>query len=378
MNLDLPESTSILRDGARQFFAAECPPSLIRTMAESANGYSPRLWQQMVDMGWQGIAIPEEYGGSGGVFFDLLVLMQEIGRAAVPGPFFATAVLGGLSILEGGSKKQKSDILPQICRGDLLLSLALSEPTADFSLDHLVTTAVESSGRYVISGRKLFVPDAHVATMLICVAAISDLVEGTGGAVRALLVDPSGPGVSIDPMNTNMCERQFEVEFVNAQASAHGAIGGPTSAHAWLERTLHKAMVARCAEMVGAAQRVLDMTVEHAKTRRQFDKPIGTLQAVQHHCANLATCVETAELITYRAGWMIEQGLPCSRESLKAKAWTNEACKRAAALGHQVHGGIGFMREYDLYLYSTRLTSLANSLGGTDWCHERIATELFG
>jgi alkylation response protein AidB-like acyl-CoA dehydrogenase len=113
--------------------------------------------------------------------------------------------------------------------------------------------------------------------------------------------------------------------------------------------------------MVGTAQKVLDMTVEHARTRRQFDRPIGTLQAVQHHCANLATCVETAELMTYRAGWLIEQGLPSSAEALKAKAWTNEACKRAAALGHQVHGGIGFMREYDLHLYSTRLTSFANS-----------------
>jgi alkylation response protein AidB-like acyl-CoA dehydrogenase len=379
MNLELAESTSILRDGARAFLAAECPPSLVRTMAESATGHSPRLWQQMVDMGWPGIAVPEQYGGSGGGFLDLLVLMQEIGRAALPGPFFATAVLGGLSILDGGSEKQKSELLPPLCRGELLMSLALSEPTVDFGLDHLVTTAAATrGGRHLISGTKLFVPDAHLASLLICVAATREPGDGPHGSVRAFLVDANAPGVSVAPLNTNLHDRQFEVDFVDAQTSAHGSLGAPISAHVWLSRTLERTMVARCAEMVGTAQKVLDMTVEHARTRRQFDRPIGTLQAVQHHCANLATCVETAELMTYRAGWLIEQGLPSSAEALKAKAWTNEACKRAAALGHQVHGGIGFMREYDLHLYSTRLTSFANSLGGSDWCNERIALELFG
>ena len=375
MDLNLTESQLILRKSAREFLAAECPPSLVKEMESDPRGYPVELWRRIAQMGWLGVNVPEEYGGQEGAFIDLLVILHEMGRAALPGPFFSTAVVGGFSILEGASAAQKRALLPRLCSGELLLSLALSEPGVDFGLDHLATTAVERSGSYSITGTKIFVPDAHVAELLLCVTA-----GAAGRAVRngvsAFLLKTASPGVAVTPLETNLRDKQFEVVFTDVRAEAGDALGSAGGARAWMDSALEKAMIAKCAEMVGAGQKVLEMTVEYAKVRVQFGKPIGTLQAIQHHCANLATCIETAELMTYRAGWMIEQGLPCRRDVLRAKAWTNEACKRAAALGHQVHGGMGFTREYDLYLYTGRMTTFAQMLGGTPWCYDRLADEI--
>jgi alkylation response protein AidB-like acyl-CoA dehydrogenase len=343
-------------------------------MESDAKGYPVDLWQRMVTMGWLGIAVPEEYGGHGGGFLDLLVLLQEMGRVALPGPFFSSVVLGALPIVEAGSRDQKQALLPRLCSGELLTTLALSEPGVDFGLDHLATTAVERDGRLWITGTKTFVPDAHVADLLLCVTSADS--ASVDQRVSAFLVRTASPGVSVTPLQTNLRDRQFEVVFTDVGVEPRDTLGNAGSAHPWIERALEKAMIAKCAEMVGAGLKLLEMTVDYAKIRVQFDKPIGALQAVQHHCANLATCIETAELMTYRAGWMIERGLACRREALQAKSWTNEACKQAAALAHQVHGGIGFTREHDLYLYSARMTAAARFMGGTHWCYDQIADEI--
>jgi alkylation response protein AidB-like acyl-CoA dehydrogenase len=375
VDLNLSESQQILRQAAREFLAAECAPSMVKAMESDPKGYPDGLWRRIVEMGWPGILIPEEFGGHQGGFLDLLVVLQEMGRAALPGPFFSTVVLGGLAVMEGGSPEQRRALLPRICSGELLTSFALSEPEVDFGLDHLNTTAVARNGRYSISGTKVFVPDAHVAEVLVCVASTARSGRGPRG-LGAFLLKTSAPGVTASPLETSLRDKQFEVVLNNARADTDGALGEPGAARVWLEAVLDKAMLARCAEMVGAGRKALEMSVEYAKVRVQFGKPIGTLQAIQHHCANLATCVETAELMTYRAGWMIEQGLACRRDILRAKAWTNEACKRAAALAHQIHGGMGFTREYDLYLYTGRMASFARLLGGTGWCHEQIADDM--
>ena len=373
MDLNLTESQSILRQSAREFLAAECPPSLVRRMEGDPMGYPADLWRRIAQMGWLGIVVPEAYGGNEGGFLDLLVLLQETGRAALPGPFFSTAVLAGLAILNGASAEQKRSLLPRLCSGELLMSLALSEPGVDFGLEHLATTAVKHSGGYTISGTKMFVPDAHVAELLLCVASRAGSAKN---AVSAFLVKTSSPGVTVTPLETNLRDKQFEVVFTDVRVDAGALLGTDSGTRPWLEQALEGAMVAKCAEMVGAGRKVLEMTVEYAKVRVQFGKAIGTLQAIQHHCADLATCIETAEIMTYRAGWLIEQGLPCRKDVLRAKAWTNEACKRAAALGHQVHGGMGFTREYDLYLYTGCMTAYAQLVGGTDWCFEHLADEI--
>lgn len=324
-------------------------------------------------MGWLGVLVPAKYGGYGGGFLDLLILVQEMGRSALPGPFFATAILGGTAILEGGSAEQKQELLPRLATGELLMTLALSEPDVDFGLDHLNTAAVQRNGDYFVTGTKVFVPNAHIAEALLCVTSTT-FSANIQNETSVFLIGRREPGVSLTPIRTNLVEPQFEVALTDARARSR--VGTRDNARPWMERVLLKAMVAKCAQMVGAIQKLLEMTVEHAKVRVQFDRPIGSLQAVQHHCANVTVLLDTTELMTYRAGWNIEQGLPYFREVLRAKAWTNQACIQAAALAHQVHGGMGFMREHDLHLFSRQLMTSAYLLGGTAWCHRQIASDI--
>jgi alkylation response protein AidB-like acyl-CoA dehydrogenase len=375
VDLNLTDSQSMLRKTAREFLRAECPPALVKEMEENPKGYPTALWQRMADMGWLGVVVPGAYGGQEGTFLDLLVLLQEMGRAALPGPFFSTVVLGGLGLLEGGSEEQKRSLLPKLCNGTLLMTLALSEPGVDFDLDQIDTRAVKQNGHYAVRGTKLFVPDAHVADRILCVT-VTETPGVEGREISVFLVDAGSSGIGLAPLETNLRDKQFEVSFEDVRVSEGDAVGGIGGGRKCLERALAKASVAKCAEMVGAGQRLLEMTVEYAKTRVQFGKPLGSFQAIQHHCANLATCVETAELITHYAGWLIEEGRPCAKEIAEAKAWTNEAGTRAAALAHQVHGGMAFTREYDLYLYSGRINAFAYACGDTRWCYEKVAAEL--
>ena len=366
MVLTLGESQEMIRKAARDFFAAECPPSVVRAMEQDERGYPPHLWRQMAEMGWLGITVPSEYGGQDASFTDLLVLLQEMGRAAVPSPFVSTAVLAAHLILRAGSEAQKATLLPKLCRGDLLLSLALGEPGVDEELDWLTTTATPEQNAYRLSGVKLFVPGVHVADALIVVAM-------TAEGLLVLLMPVTTSGVTVLPLETSLLDRQFEVRFENVRVPEESVVGTPGGVRSALEEMLARAAVARCAEMVGAAQKLLEMTVAHAKTRVQFGRPIGGFQAIQHHVANLATAVEAAELLLYRAGWMIDRGLPIERPAALAKAWANEALTRAASLAHQVHGGLGFTADYDLHLYSRRIKSWAHTLGSTRWAHERIS-----
>jgi alkylation response protein AidB-like acyl-CoA dehydrogenase len=370
VDLNLSESQQILGRTAREFLAAECTPALVRAIESDPAGYPAQLWRRIVDMGWPGIAVPEAYGGQGADFLDVLVLLQEMGRAALPGPFFSSAVLASLALLEAGRAEQKRKLLPRLCAGELIGTLALSEPGVDFGLDKLATSVRSRQGHYLLNGTKIFVADADIADFMICIAA------GDPG-VSALVVNKDSPGLSVEPLETTFRDKQFEVVLRDVAVEPHDVLVGLGQARASLDAALQKAMLARCAEMVGAGRKALELSVEYAKVRVQFGKPIGTLQAIQHHCANLATCIETAELMTYKAGWLMQQGAPCRREALHAKAWTNEACKRAAWLAHQIHGGMGFTKEYDLYLYTGRMTSLAQLMGGTAWCHGEIADGLW-
>ncbi|HTW89896.1 MAG TPA: acyl-CoA dehydrogenase family protein [Candidatus Binataceae bacterium] len=372
MDLNFTETQLILRKTAREFCELECPPSLVRAMETHPEGHSVELWHKIVQMGWLGVFVPAEYGGHGGGFLDLLILLHEMGRSALPGPFFATTVFGGTAIMEGGSIEQKRELLPRLADGQLLITIALSEPGIDFGLDHLNTAVVQRNGHHFVTGTKVFVPNAHISDLLLCITAGTGLSSQVENEV--VLVGRTDPGVTLTAIRTNLPDRQFEVALTDVRARYR--LGNGEDARPWMQRVLEKAMVAKCAEMIGAGQKLLEMTVEHAKVRVQFDRPIGSLQAVQHHCANIAVCLDTAELMTYRAGWNIEQRLPCRREALRAKAWTNEACNQVAALAHQIHGGTGFMREHDLHIFSRQLLTSAHLFGGTGWCRRQIAREI--
>ena len=369
MDYGLSEQQEMLKKTSRDFLATECPKTLVRQMVSDEKGYPPELWHKMAELGWMGLAFPEKYGGTGGSFLDLAVLLEEMGRACLPAPFFSTVVLAGMTILEAGNETQKQELLPKIAEGKLIVALALTEPGGGYSADKVTVEAVADGNNYVISGTKLFVPDAHVADYIICVAK-------TTGGVTLFLVDSESSGISYTILKTIAGDKQFEVVFDKVKVPKENILGKEGQGHIQLQEVLRKATVAKCAEMLGGAQQVLEMTVDYVKDRKQFGVPVGTFQAVQHHCANMLTDIDTSRFVTYQAAWKISQGLPYAKDAAMAKAWVSDAYKRVTKLGHQSMGGVSLMEDHDMPLYSKRAKSAELTLGDADFHREALAQAL--
>ena len=375
MDFAFSEEQEMLRTSVRDFLTTECPKSVVRELEASELGHSPELWRKMAELGWMGLMIPEEYGGAGYTLLELAVLFEEFGRAAMPGPMFSTMVLGTLPILEGGTEEQKGQLLPQIASGELILTMALSEPEMDYELSAIATRAIAEDGGFAITGTKLFVPYAHIANYLIVVTKTKETVTDSQG-ISVFIVDGKAPGISLIPLTTIAADKQFELQFDRASASSSDILGGLDSGSPLIKATLQKATAVQCAQMVGGAQQELEMTAEYTKTRVQFDRPIGTFQAVQHRLADMLTDVNGARWTTYHAVWRLNEGLPATREVAIAKAFTSSACQRVAASAQQLHGGIGVDVDYDLHFYYRRAKALELSFGATPYHIKALESEL--
>ena len=372
MDFSLTEEQEMLRDMARNFLATECPKSLVREMVEDERGYPPELWQKMADLGWLGLVIPEEYGGSGANLFDLAIILEEMGRALLPGPFLSTVVLGGLTLLEAGSNEQKQEFLSRLAKGDLLLTLALTEPSDKYSADGIQTKATQKNGTFYIQGTKLFVPDAHVSDYLIC-AARTEETEVAEDGVTLFLVDSKTPGIACTLLKTIAGDKQCEVIFDNVKVPSKSILGSLNKGWPVIEKVMEKAAVARCAQMLGGMRQVLEMTVDYAKTRMAFGRPIGSFQAVAFPCADMLTDVEGAAFITYEAAWRLGQGLPATQEAAMAKAWISEKFRAATTVSHEIHGAVAFEDTHDLGLYFKCAKAWELSLGDADFHLDIIA-----
>ena len=373
MDLELSEDQKMLRKTARDFLVNECTKPFVREMERDEKGYSPDLWQKMADLGWMGLPFPEQCGGWGGSFLDLAVLMEEMGRACLPGPFMASVVLGGLTILEAGSDAQKEQYLTAIAKGDIF-TLALTEPNGSYDPASIHTKATAHGDDFVIAGTKFYVPDAHIASHLLVLARTKEGAKEDG--LSLFMVDAKSHGIKCTQLKTIGSDKQCEVVFDNVKVPKANLVGKLN--HGWpaVQKTLPLAAVAKCAEMVGAAQQVLEMTTAYAKERIQFDKPIGSFQAIQHHCANMLVDIDGMRLLTYEAAWLLSAGLPADKEVAMAKAWVSDAIVRVAKLGHQVHGGVGYTIDHDLQLYYRRGRAAASLFGDANYHREMIASKL--
>jgi len=375
MDLGFSEEQEMLRTSARDFLTAECPTDLVKEMADDEVGYKPEMWAKMAELGWMGLAFPEEYDGMGMTFLDLAVLLEEMGRACLPGPFFPTVVLAGFTILEAGSEQQKKDLLSKIASGEAIATLAITEPSASYDASAITVKAVADGDGYVISGTKLFVENAHIADYIIVVARTKE-----GGApedgITLFVVDGKAPGITTTLLRTISGSKQCEVSFDNVKLPGASVLGEVDKGWPVVDNVLEKAAAAKCAEMVGGAQATLDMSVAYAKERIQFGRPIGSFQAIQHHCANMLTDVDGSRFITYQAAWKLSEGLPATMEVSMAKAWTNDAYRRVTQLGHQIHGGIGFCMDHDMPLYFKAAKTAESLFGTSDWHREKVAQEL--
>lgn len=368
MDFGFSEEQELLRQSAVDFLTKECPITYVRQMMDDERGYSEELWKKMADLGWMGLIYPEEFGGAGLNMVDLIVILEEMGRASLPGPFFSTVCLGGLAILEAGNPEQKQKVLPGLAAGTTKATLAVLEEEARWDEKGIKMSARKGKKGYSLSGVKLFVPDAHVADVMVCAARTS---EGVG----LFLVDCHQSGVTTTLLKTmDQTRKLCEVRFDKARVSAEAVLGTPGKGWDILSRILDRSKVALCAEMCGGAQRVLDMTVEYAKMREQFGRPIGSFQAIQHKCANMLVQVESAKSATYYAAWAVANDAPeAPLAAAMAKAYCSGAYRQVTAEGIQVHGGIGFTWEHDIHLYFKRAKGSEVTFGDATWNRELVA-----
>ncbi len=332
---------------------------------ETSEGWDEALWKQMSELGWMGIAIPEEFGGAGYSFMELSVLLEEMGRFLLPAPFFSSVVLAAETILNAGTEEQKKELLPGIADGTTRATLGVTEPTGSWDLDAITTKATRSGTGYVLEGAKMYVLDGNSATLLIVAAA-------TDAGLSLFVVDPDAEGIIRTPLMTlDMTRKQAKIDFSGTPARLLGEEGAASVA---LARTLDQATVALATEMVGGAQWCLDTATEHAKSRIQFGRPIGSFQAVKHKCAEMLIELEMAKSAAYYASWVAaedEDEMPIA--SCLAKAYCSDAFFSIAAQTIQVLGGIGFTWEHDAHLYLRRAKSSEIYLGDSDYHRELLA-----
>ncbi len=375
MDFAFDEQQEMLKTMARDFLSSEYPEKRLREMVEDERGYAPELWSKMAEMNWTGLAIPEEYGGVGG-FLELTVVLEEMGRVCLISPFFATVVLGAATMLEAASDEQKQRFLPGIAEGKLIFTLALTEPSARYTPDAVRVKATPENGGFVIQGTKLFVPDAHSSDYLICVARTKDTGD-PGDGITLFLVDSRNPGISYKLLKTVAGDKQCEVTFDKVRVPKEDILGEVDKGWPCVVKVQEKAAVARCAEMVGGARQVLEMTLNYAKERLAFGHPIGAFQSIQHRCADMLVDVEGSGFVTYQAAWRLHEGLPAAREVAIAKAWVSQACRRVVTSSHQVHGSIGFTQDHVLHYYTKRARAHEFSFGDVNFHLEQLASRIW-
>ena len=375
MKLALSEEQEMLRTMARDFLTDKLPKATVKEIEESDSGYSSQLWKEMAGLGWMGLALPEKHGGADMSFLDLALVLEEMGRACLPGPFFSSVILGGLPILDAGNDEQKEEYLPKIASGEAIFTLALTEASAGYDAASIAVEAVADKDAYVINGTKLFVPDAHIADHLLCVARTSEGAKPEIG-VTIFIVDTQSPGVDCTVLKSIAGDKLCEVTFDRVRVPEENILGGLDRGWDVVIKIIERAAVAKCCEMAGGMQQVLDMTVDYARERKQFGRPIGSFQVIQHYCADMLTDVEGARLSAYQAAWMLSEDLPCTEQVAIAKACAGQAVERVLALAHQIHGAIGVTIDHDLHYYTRRLKAAACTFGDADFYREIVAQEM--
>jgi alkylation response protein AidB-like acyl-CoA dehydrogenase len=369
VNFAFSEEQEELRRITRQFLESKSPETEVRRLMETTEGYDPAVWSQMAnELGLQSLVIPEEYGGQGFTYVELTVVLEEMGRALLAAPFYSTVVLATNAVLHSGDEAAKKEILPGIASGETIATLALTEPNGKWDLSGVEATATKSGDAWTIDGTKMFVLDGHVADVIIVAAR-------TGAGLSLFKVDGDAAGLTRTPLSTmDQTRKQAKLEFSGVPATLIGTDGG---AEEVLGRVLDLAVVALAAEQVGGAQKVLDMSVEYAKDRVQFGRPIGSFQAIKHKCADMLLEVESAKSAAYYAAWCaaeLNDELP--EVACLAKAYCSEAYFHSAAENIQIHGGIGFTWEHPAHLYFKRAKSSELLFGDPTYHRELLAQRL--
>ncbi len=377
MDFIITKEQKRIQKAAREFFNKECPSEFVREMEQSEKGFTDEFWRKMGDLDWMALIIPEAYDGVGGGLFDLVLMLEEMGRACAPGPYFPTVVTGALPIVKYGNEEQKKQFLPGIANAELILTFAILEPdNRKWDPYGVSMKAVSEGDEFVLNGTKLFVPNADSADYIICAARTAGRPSDPYG-LTLFIVDASEAGIQSTPLKTISGDKQFEVSFEGVRVPKSSVLGEENEGGEALEKILQYAAVCKCAEMVGGADKVLEMSAQYAKDRMQFGRVIGSFQAVQHHCANMLIDLEGSRYITYKAAFSLENEFSSPDwQVAAAKAWVSEAYLRIVKLGHQVQGGYAFMDEHDMPFYSRRAVAAAVAFGDPSFYRKVVEKEL--
>ena len=345
-------SQRLLIQTARAFLQEQCPPEKVQALALEPGAFAQDLWKAVATMGWPGLLIPPELGGGGGSMLDVVMLVEEMGRVCLPSPFIGSAVVATSMLLAAGDSARARRLLPALALGDRIAAVAVVEESGRHEPEGIATRG-EAPGR--LTGRKLFVKDAHIASDLIVIA------RGRRG-LGALLLPARRAGITALPLEAMGDEKLFEVIFDGVEVRDEDSLGAAGGGAELLAAAMRLGALARSAEMVGAAARILDLCVEHARVRVQSGRPIGAFQAIQHHCADLRRDVEASRWLVHDAAWRIAEGLDASAAVATAKAFCAEACLRVARRGHQIMGAVSYCEEHPLHLFHKRILA-----AGLDW-----------
>ena len=355
------EEEQMVKNLAREFLEAECPPSLARNMEKDDLGYPPDLWKKMADLGWLGMALPEEYGGQGLSPTYLGLIMEEIGRSIAPVPALSTVVPAG-TIAQHGTEQQRANTLPRVSQGDLVLTWAIQEADPRLLPENIHLAATSESDNFILNGTKMFV-DNFVCADQVLVAARTAPESDLNKGISLFLVDTHSTGISSTSLTTLAKDKQSKVYFDQVQVPSTNLIGDLNQGWEIAREMLDLATALICAQMVGATRKDAEMAIEYAKNRVAFGRPIGSFQSIQHLCADMIVWVDGGQLLTYEALWRMDQSLPASIEVSQAKAFCNDKCVAACRTSQTIHGGMGFMMEFDLHLWYRRVTAWSMRLG---------------
>ncbi len=369
MNFAFSEEQEELRTAVRRFLAEKSPETEVRRLMDTTDGYDPAVWSQMAEqLGLQSLTIPEEFGGSGFSYVELLVVLEEMGAALLCAPFFSSVALAANALLTSGDDEAKKSYLPGIASGETIATLAITEDNGKWGFDGIECAATQKGDGWVLDGHKSFVLDGHVADLIVVAAR-------SAAGVSLFAVGSDASGLTRTPLPTmDQTRKQARLEFSSTPAALIGSDGG---AEPGLSKTLDLAAVALAAEQVGGAQHVLDASVEYAKTRIQFGRPIGSFQAIKHKCADMLLEVESAKSAAYYAAWAAAEDsdeLPVVASL--AKSYCSEAYFHAAAENIQIHGGIGFTWEHPAHLYFKRAKSSELLFGDPAYHRELLAQRI--
>ncbi len=370
MDFRLSEEQQLFKTSVNNFLSKNYQTDVLRKMLKGEMEFPSELWEKISELGWLGVAIPEDYRGSGMGFQELVILFEEMGSACLISPVLST-VLSSLIILDAGNKKQKEDFLPKLAAGELVFALALHEPGFYYQEGGINLKASKVNDDFVLDGIKAPVPSGGIADYFICLANTGDR------KTTLFILKADTPGITLSPLKTMAGDSQAEVRFDQVTVSLENILGEANRGWAYVEKIISKAALLKSAEMLGGSRKTLEMCVEYMKVREQFGQTLSNFQAVQHKCAEMLTYVELSKDIVYKPAWMIDRGMACDLDIAMAKAWTSDAYRRVVQTSFQLFGAIAFCEEHDMHLYLRQAKASEVSFGDSTFQRDVIADHLF-